>query len=350
MRLTLHIFFLLLSSSIFSQNLVPNSDFENYFENEKGYYRPYNWISIKGSPDFYIYNRDTIYTLGWSLKNGQYYNSKQKRYYPYPYTTNSMYCLFYSESIGIHLKDTLEKDTVYYLEFMVTCADKVTHFTKDVGIFLTDGKQDYAPQGRLLKNIEPVLSSSVYIDDKYKWYKVSGKYNSNGNENFLIFGRTINKMDTTTYVKNNNYSSKMTNIAHYVDNFKIIKYSDYIDSMKTMLLKNRKLIFSDINFKTNSYAIDKSSYFILDNLLEILTRIPEKKVLISGHTDNTGNEQDNILLSHNRAKEVVNYLTLKGVSANRLRYKGFGSSKPLATNSTEYGKAKNRRVEIELVE
>jgi outer membrane protein OmpA-like peptidoglycan-associated protein len=72
-------------------------------------------------------------------------------------------------------------------------------------------------------------------------------------------------------------------------------------------------------------------------------------IQISGHTDNVGQAKDNLLLSNNRAKAVVNYLIQKGISAKRLVSKGFGSTKPIAPNTTENGKANNRRTEISIL-
>ena len=72
------------------------------------------------------------------------------------------------------------------------------------------------------------------------------------------------------------------------------------------------------------------------------------KIEVSGHTDNVGNKKDNQLLSENRAQAVVNYLTAKGIKANRLSSKGFGDSKPVASNKTEEGRQQNRRVEFSI--
>jgi len=72
-------------------------------------------------------------------------------------------------------------------------------------------------------------------------------------------------------------------------------------------------------------------------------------VEISGHTDNTGSEEHNLSLSENRAKAVCDYLIAKGIKKERLLYKGFGSSKAIADNETEEGKALNRRTEFRVV-
>ncbi|MCB0381694.1 MAG: OmpA family protein, partial [Flavobacteriales bacterium] len=76
---------------------------------------------------------------------------------------------------------------------------------------------------------------------------------------------------------------------------------------------------------------------------------PTVKVAIHGHTDNVGDAKENLLLSENRAKAVFNYLILEDINPARLSFKGFGSTKPIANNNTDEGKAKNRRTEFVVV-
>jgi outer membrane protein OmpA-like peptidoglycan-associated protein len=72
--------------------------------------------------------------------------------------------------------------------------------------------------------------------------------------------------------------------------------------------------------------------------------------LIEGHTDNIGSESSNLLLSENRAKAVFSYLVKMGIAAERLSYKGFGESQPVADNNIPEGRARNRRVGLKLYE
>jgi len=100
---------------------------------------------------------------------------------------------------------------------------------------------------------------------------------------------------------------------------------------------------NDIYFATASYDLTSESMMIIDGFIEFLTESPAIKVSIHGHTDNIGNDQDNLTLSHNRAKSVYNYLVEGGINQYRLKYKGYGESKPIASNKTPSGRAKNRR-------
>ena len=84
----------------------------------------------------------------------------------------------------------------------------------------------------------------------------------------------------------------------------------------------------------------------LDQVAQMRTENATLKISVEGHTDNVGNATLNRILSENRAKAVMNYLVTKGINTTRLTSKGWGQTKPIADNSTEEGKAKNRRVEL----
>jgi len=99
----------------------------------------------------------------------------------------------------------------------------------------------------------------------------------------------------------------------------------------------------DILFATNSYEINDTIKVVLDNFAEFLTENPKLHVDINGHTDNVGDHQSNLTLSENRARTVFEYLVSRDINRSRLQYKGFGETKPVASNDTEAGRAKNRR-------
>jgi outer membrane protein OmpA-like peptidoglycan-associated protein len=101
--------------------------------------------------------------------------------------------------------------------------------------------------------------------------------------------------------------------------------------------------FNNILFANNSFELPQAGFIELDKLLQVLTENPTLKVEISGHTDNVGKADDNLKLSTNRAKAIVDYLVSKGIAAARMSYKGYGATQPVADNATEAGRAKNRR-------
>jgi OmpA-OmpF porin, OOP family len=105
-----------------------------------------------------------------------------------------------------------------------------------------------------------------------------------------------------------------------------------------------------IQFETGSSVIKPESYKLLDEILASSVVAEGLKVGVYGHTDNVGNAASNQKLSEDRANSVKSYLLSKGLAAQRIESKGFGSEKPIATNATAAGKAQNRRVQIALGE
>lgn len=101
-----------------------------------------------------------------------------------------------------------------------------------------------------------------------------------------------------------------------------------------------------IQFKTGSANLTKSSYGTLDGVAALMQKIPTVNLEVQGHTDNKGKESKNLHLSETRAQAVVDYLVEKGIAAERLRAVGYGSSKPIASNKKNAGRAQNRRVEL----
>jgi len=101
---------------------------------------------------------------------------------------------------------------------------------------------------------------------------------------------------------------------------------------------------TNVQFKNNSTELTKESKARLDNTAEKMKEYSNFNYEIQGHTDNRGNEDYNIKLSTKRAEAIKEYLIEKGVPAEILTTKGFGSSQPIADNNTKEGRSKNRRV------
>jgi outer membrane protein OmpA-like peptidoglycan-associated protein len=107
---------------------------------------------------------------------------------------------------------------------------------------------------------------------------------------------------------------------------------------------------NDIFFATKSSELNDESRSVLDGFIIFLKENPKIKVSIQGHTDNVGKPEDNLKLSEDRAKSVYEYLIANAIDAARLSYKGFGEGKPITTNDTPEGKARNRRTEFVIIE
>lgn len=111
-----------------------------------------------------------------------------------------------------------------------------------------------------------------------------------------------------------------------------------------------KKAFDNLEFATGRDVIKTESYVSLDELSALMQKHSGWKLKIEGHTDNQGKAAANMVLSKKRAEAVKKYLVKKGIDARRFEVKWYGQTKPIASNDTEEGRQKNRRVEMTIVE
>jgi len=122
-----------------------------------------------------------------------------------------------------------------------------------------------------------------------------------------------------------------------------------LDIHLTKIEKERKETLDNIFFDTGSARLRSESDIELKKLTEMLNLNPRLSVEISGHTDDVGNDKDNLELSNRRAAAVVEYLKGKGISADRLVAKGYGESQPKVKNDSEANRQLNRRIELKVL-
>jgi OmpA-OmpF porin, OOP family len=111
----------------------------------------------------------------------------------------------------------------------------------------------------------------------------------------------------------------------------------------------RSVVLENVFFDTGKSSLRPTSFKALNDLAEVLKTKSTMVVEIQGHTDNVGTEESNLALSQARADEVKKYLVQKGVGADRVLAKGYGAGMPVADNSSEQGRAKNRRTQLKIV-
>lgn len=103
---------------------------------------------------------------------------------------------------------------------------------------------------------------------------------------------------------------------------------------------------NNIFFDFGKATLKPESNEELDNMVKILNENSKMEIQIAGHTDNVGSDDANMKLSDDRANAVRSYLISKGINETRITAKGFGETKPIATNDTDEGRQINRRVEF----
>ena len=128
----------------------------------------------------------------------------------------------------------------------------------------------------------------------------------------------------------------------YVFDLDAVDAPDVVDMTRFELHK--------IKFALNSAVLSKSSYAVIDKLVEFMEQNPLINIEVAGYTDNSGSDEHNIVLSQKRAAAVMEALIERGVSVKRMDVVGFGSSNPLVPNDSDANKAMNRRVEIRVIQ
>ncbi len=139
-------------------------------------------------------------------------------------------------------------------------------------------------------------------------------------------------------------------ISNSVDATKTEAYKEITQDLLLCPIEVGETIrINNIFFEFAKADLKAESYPELDRVVKFLNTNSSISIQISGHTDNVGSEADNLKLSDARAASVVTYLTSKGIDAPRLTSKGYGKSKPVASNDNDEGRAMNRRVEFTIV-
>ena len=153
--------------------------------------------------------------------------------------------------------------------------------------------------------------------------------------------------------KNYGIAVKAEGFMFHSENFDIPSGSAYNLVNKTIELKNVKVgntvTLKNIFFDVGQSTLRPESNSELNRLLKLMNDVPQLKIEISGHTDNTGSAVLNNKLSQERAESVVKYLVKNGIPLSRLEAKGYGSEKPIASNKNESGRQENRRTEFKII-
>ncbi len=193
------------------------------------------------------------------------------------------------------------------------------------------------------KTLQP-LESAVEIIDLQKNEPVYQDYSDAERGDFLA---------TITTGKNYGLNISKAGYLFYSDNFSLIGHEARNPFNINVLLQpieiGNKVILNNIFFDTNKFDIKQESVSELQKLVEFLTLNPTVHIEISGHTDDVGNDQLNQTLSENRAKAVYQSLVASQIDAGRLVYKGYGKTQPIAPNTTDDGRRKNRRTEFKII-
>jgi outer membrane protein OmpA-like peptidoglycan-associated protein len=267
----------------------------------------------------------------------------------------------YREYLQTALTTPLQKNKTYRFTLYISLADYSCASVDQLGVCFSDHKSDYH-SSEVITDLAPVymnIEREVGNDTK-SWHRISATYKAQGGESYLLFGSfDIHKLRKTKIEAPKEIRTRINQTAgrdayYYLDDVSLVEIEteEPADApAKGTIAKTTTdslFVLKNIVFETNETTLLPSSFLELDALVCYLNKNIQNTIDISGHTDNSGNENTNKKLSKGRAKEVADYLISKGIDKKRISYAGYGSSKPISTNDTEEGKQQNRRVEFVL--
>jgi len=333
------------------KNLVPNGSFENFRKKSGNIKNAIPWQQI-ASVDYYQEPISNDTTADKGARTGSCYAGLrfQKKY---------------KEFLQVKLAEPLHRGTIYEYEMYVRLAFWSNASLKSVGALFT--KMGYKSQGDVVRTalVDSVCKKGSFING-YRWFKVSGKYQADGGEKYLTIGNfTANvKKDM---IRMNVFKLGFKEAYYFIDDIKLVKAKEVVEKVKVEIVGSfnidaqdsvlevkkdvkvgEKIALKNIFFENGHYYLLPESYSELNKLAQYLLRNPSMEVQINGHSDNVGSKGKNQKISEQRAREVFEYLIKKGVQ-NKMYFKGFGSSLPIASNDDDIGRAKNRRVEFEII-
>ena len=213
-------------------------------------------------------------------------------------------------------------------------------------------------------NLHPQVNFTEVIATKGQWVKLATTFVADQPFQYFVVGN-FNKDDQTpndlpekrrqeiesknARVQNPLYRIKRVGYV-CIDDISIVSEApnapEKTTDMTTQLLTERKYTFNaGVLFDSGESTLRPEAGTELNKLADFLQKHPTTRLGITGHTDDVGSEQDNLDLSEKRAKAVYDFLLTKNIPTNRIQWKGFGETRPVADNSTETGRQQNRRVE-----
>jgi outer membrane protein OmpA-like peptidoglycan-associated protein len=270
--------------------------------------------------------------------------------------------LYYREAIQTELLEPLRPNARYVVRFYVARSEYSNYAAGNIGALLTphpieiSALKDYPAQVR-----HPEIITSTH------WVKIEDTIVAQGGERYLTIGefsryeqRKILPLQVAPkYSKRFSYSR-----AYYFIDKVSVEFLDELNASREMLLTRKApstyiispdfgeiqvgkpVVLTGVKFAYNQAELLPQSEVTLNKLYRLLVLYPQIKILIVGHTDEKGTAEYNQLLSEERARRVAIYLYNKGISPERIRFKGKGASEPLNTAKTPEAHEENRRVEF----
>lgn len=228
------------------------------------------------------------------------------------------------------VRDNLNGKDIFYFDLYESARPAPVSYLK--------GKVFDKETGRLLKADYELINLSAN--------KIIIKSSTDNNGNFLVclpsgynYGINVSKAGYLFYSENFMFEGEHTAVEPFIKNIKL-----------SPIKVGERMLLTNVFYEIDSWELKKESVLELNILADMLLENKGLRIEIGGYTDSTGSVEYNLVLSEKRAMSVVNYLVSKGISADRLKYKGYGNTSPIGDNITEEGRRLNRRTEAKIIQ
>lgn len=334
------------------KNLVPNGSFENFRRKANDVRKAVPWHPI-----------ETIDYYQSPLKNDT--TAQKGGYTGYCYT-GFRFRKKYKEFLQVKLVEPLHRGTIYEYTMHIRLAFWSNSILRSFGVLFT--KAGYKGQYDVVKsNMVDTVCVQGGLMQGYQWFSIKGFYKADGGEKYITIGNFSPRI-RKDMVRIDVFRLGPKESYYFVDDIKLIKspqfeekiaverigpnyqelWKDSILQVSESVAVGEKISLNNIFFVNARYYLLPESNVELNKLALYLMQNPQIQIQINGHSDNAGSKHKNQKISELRAREVFEYLIKRGVQ-NKMFYKGFGSTQPIAENDTEEGRSKNRRVEFEII-
>ena len=268
----------------------------------------------------------------------------------------------YREYLTSELSRPLNPGELVCIEISISSADYCNFVTDGCGIVLS--KNELHQKGMACIEMPATIENPhLYIlDQREGWVKMGDIYRASGGERFITIGNFKNDRDTKILHSTGNDKGMGDYSYLFVDDVvvKAVKSkeecsceNDILESLvfdpPLQLSQYDEIRLDDVLFDFDRFNLTDSAKKELDEVYVLLKKNKSMYLEVQGHTDSRGKDEYNVNLSKNRAEAVVGYLLKKGIDRSRLEIKYFGSTKPITSNDSDEGRAKNRRVEFRIL-
>jgi len=343
-----------------AQNLIPNPGFEQYRNCPRYLGNFQDDVALWTTPT--AGSTDYFHLCSQHMGTPENFNGAQNTLEGKGYAGFYAYAPGdYREYLQVALKAPLREGKSYLLSFHVSLAERSDYAIRDFGVLfssaslslntkqaLTRGKR-YAIPENSYHYLE--IRSDDFAADTSGWMRVEAEIQAKGSERYLILGNFRPNRETRTRATRRR-SNK--GAYYYLDQVELRerrsgdliadaspgKYDPagfHLDSLQ---------VFRSLLFEFDTYRLSGSGKEELKSLYGFLQADPTLELHLGGHTDATGTPRYNQKLSERRCEAVATYLRGLGMPAGRIRWQGYGASQPIASNNTEAGRSRNRRVEF----